>query len=137
MVYCKISKISAHAYNKISVCNMRLFSICAYTFGYICIYFRYALIMRHKVINKNGCIKMANIITPIFKYSCNNGKICAYKVLYLVTAEMCAYKIMLFSGKKNMRLYSVCADILICAYFRSFTVFKKLAGWFIYYYFIY
>ena len=26
---------------------------------------------------------------------------------------MCAYKIMLFSGKKNMRLYSVCADILI------------------------
>jgi len=27
------------------------------------------------------------------KYSCNNGKICAYKVLYLVRAEMCAYKI--------------------------------------------
>jgi len=46
---------------------------------------------------------------------------------------MCAYKIMLFSGKKNMRLhvYSVCADILICAYFLSFTVIKKYAGLFI------
>jgi len=43
-VYCKVLKISAHAYNKISSWNMRLFSICAYTFGYICIYFRYALI---------------------------------------------------------------------------------------------
>jgi len=53
--------------------------------------------MRHKIINKIWVYKNGThiLLLLFYKYSCNNGKLCAYKVhvLHLVTAEMCAYKI--------------------------------------------